>query len=96
MAKKEKNLMTINLDNEQREYDASQFSEAANQKVAQMQFADQTILPILSEVIRLVRLGRLVDANELKTLLPKEYTVKSEENAVESEPTDKKGDKPSD
>ena len=96
MAKKEEKLLSLNIDNEIREYDANQFSEATNQKIAQMQFADQTILPILSELLRLVRLGRAVDANELKTLLPKKYTVKTAENAVKSEPTDKQGDKPSD
>ena len=92
MAKKEKKLISINLDNENREYDANQFSEATNQKIAQMQFCDQSILTILSEVLRLVRLGRAVDANELKTLLPKEYTVKKDENAVESESKNDKGD----
>jgi hypothetical protein len=61
-----------------------------------MQFADQTILPILSELLRLVRLGRAVDANELKTLLPKKYTVKTAENAVESEAKNEQGDSSSD
>jgi hypothetical protein len=96
MAKKEEKLLSLNIDNEIREYDANLFSEAANLKVAQMQFADSTILPILSEVTRLVRLGRAIDAEELKKLLPKKYTVKTAENAVKSEPTDKQGDKPSD
>ena len=79
------NKMNINLNGEQREYDTSAFSEACTQKVAQLQFADNTILPILSEVMRLVRLGRAVDSNELETLLPKEYTVITDENAVESD-----------
>ena len=79
------NKITINLNGEQREYDPASFSEACNQKVAQMQFADNTILPILSELMRLARLGRAVDSNELETLLPKEYTVITDENAVESE-----------
>ena len=96
MAKKEEKLLSLNIDNEIREYDANLFSEAANLKVAQTQFADGTILPILSEVTRLVRLGRAIDAEELKKLLPKKYTVKTKENAVKSEPTDKQGDKPSD
>ena len=68
MAKKEEKLLSLNIDNEIREYDANLFSEAANLKVAQMQFADGTILPILSEVTRLVRLGRAIDAEELKKL----------------------------
>lgn len=79
------NKINININGEQREYDPASFSEACNQKVAQMQFADNTILPILSEAIRLIRLGRAVDSNELETLLPKEYTVITDENAVESE-----------
>ena len=84
--------MNINLNGEQREYDTSAFSEACTQKVAQMQFADNTILPILSELMRLVRLGRAVDSNELETLLPKEYTVIADENEVESDKKIETGD----
>lgn len=87
-----KNKMNINLNGEQREYDTSAFSEACTQKVAQLQFADNTILPILSEVMRLVRLGRAVDSNELETLLPKEYTVITDENEVESDKKIETGD----
>ena len=86
------NKMNINLNGEQREYDTSAFSEACTQKVAQLQFADNTILPILSEVMRLVRLGRAVDSNELETLLPKEYTVIADENEVESDKKIETGD----
>ena len=86
------NKMNINLNGEQREYDTSAFSEACTQKVAQMQFADNTILPILSELMRLVRLGRAVDSNELETLLPKEYTVIADENEVESDKKIETGD----
>ena len=86
------NKMNINLNGEQREYDTSAFSEACTQKVAQMQFADNTILPILSELMRLVRLGRAVDSNELETLLPKEYTVITDENEVESDKKIETGD----
>ena len=86
------NKMNINLNGEQREYDTSAFSEACTQKVAQSQFADNTILPILSEVMRLVRLGRAVDSNELETLLPKEYTVITDENEVESDKKIETGD----
>ena len=86
------NKMSINLNGEQREYDTSTFSEACTQKVAQMQFADNTLLPILSELMRLARLGRAVDSNELETLLPKEYTVIADENEVESDKKIETGD----
>ena len=86
------NKMNINLNGEQREYDTSAFSEACTQKVAQLQFADNTILPILSEIMRLVRLGRAVDSNELETLLPKEYTVNTDKNEVESDMEIETGD----
>tara|TARA_Y100000361_G_scaffold153537_1_gene175623 strand:+ start:5132 stop:5419 length:288 start_codon:yes stop_codon:yes gene_type:complete len=79
------NKITLSINGEQREYDTASFSEACSQKVAQMQFADNTILPIFSEATRLIRLGRAVDSNELIALLPKEYTVITDKNAVKSE-----------
>jgi hypothetical protein len=85
---------TINLvvDGEARQYKLDTLSDAARQKIAQLQFAGNNVLPLISEVARLVQLGQKVDQGELTSLLPKEYVVLEQENAVESEPKIIKGD----
>lgn len=76
----------LTTDGEVREYKIDSLSEAANQKIAQMQFYNQSIAPILSELLRLAQLGSRVDQSELTSLLPKDYkVVQSEENTVKSD-----------
>ena len=76
----------LTTDGEVREYKIDSLSEAANQKIAQMQFYNQSIAPILSELLRLAQLGSKVDQGDLTSLLPKDYkVVKAEENVVESD-----------
>lgn len=81
----------LTTDGEIREYKIDSLSEAANQKIAQMQFYNQSIAPILSELLRLAQLGSKVDQGDLTSLLPKDYkVVKSEENVVESDKKEEK------
>jgi len=76
----------LTTDGEIREYKIDSLSEAANQKLAQIQFYNQSIAPILSELLRLAQLGSKVDQGDLTSLLPKDYkVVKNEENVVESD-----------
>lgn len=76
----------LTTDGEVREYKIDSLSEAANQKIAQMQFYNQSIAPILSELLRLAQLGSRADQGELTSLLPKDYkVVQSEENTVKSD-----------
>lgn len=76
----------LTTDGEVREYKIDSLSEAANQKIAQIQFYNQSIAPILSELLRLAQLGSKVDQGDLTSLLPKDYkVVQSEENTVESD-----------
>lgn len=76
----------LTTDGEIREYKIDSLSEAANQKIAQIQFYNQSIAPILSELLRLAQLGSKVDQGDLTSLLPKDYkVVKNEENVVESD-----------
>jgi len=76
----------LTTDGEVREYKIDSLSEAANQKIAQMQFYNQSIAPILSELLRLAQLGSRADQSELTSLLPKDYkVVQSEENTVKSD-----------
>ena len=76
----------LTTDGEIREYKIDSLSEAANQKIAQMQFYNQSIAPILSELLRLAQIGSRADQSELTSLLPKDYkVVQSEENTVKSD-----------
>ena len=76
----------LTTDGEIREYKIDSLSEAANQKIAQIQFYNQSIAPILSELLRLAQLGSRADQSELTSLLPKDYkVVQSEENTVKSD-----------
>ena len=86
----ENRKITVTVDQEQREYDVDSLPEAAVQRVVAMQFDSNTVLPVLSEIIRLVQLGQRVDQGELQTLLPqKGYTVvNNNENGVESSEED--------
>jgi hypothetical protein len=78
--------LTLFIDGEQREFKQDSLSEAANQKIAQIQFYNQSIAPIFSEVMRLAQLGSKVDQGDLSSLLPKDYVVvQNEENKVKSD-----------
>jgi len=83
----ETKTLNIAVDGEQREYDVDTLPEAAIQKVVAMQFDSNTVMPVLSEIIRLVQLGQRVDQGELQTLLPqKGYTVVNNDEIVVESP----------
>ena len=93
----ENKIITFTVDGEQREYDVDSLPEAAVQRVVAMQFDSNTVMPVLSEIVRLVQLGQRVDQGELQTLLPqKGYTVvNNDEKVVESAEEDIKETKKS-
>ena len=93
----ESKTITVTVDQEQRQYDVDSLPEAAVQRVVAMQFDSNTVLPVLSEIVRLVQLGQRVDQGELQTLLPqKGYTVvNNDEIVVESPEEDMKETKKS-
>ena len=76
-------------DGELREYDIESLSEDAKNKIAVLNFFSGNVMPILTEVIRLVQLGNQVDQGQLTRSLPEKYTVVQQaENVVESDNTD--------
>tara|TARA_R110002012_G_scaffold272981_2_gene458784 strand:+ start:11607 stop:11897 length:291 start_codon:yes stop_codon:yes gene_type:complete len=85
MAEENKTLNLV-VDNEQREYPLDILSQDALNKIAAMQFDANTVMPILSEMIRLAQLGQKVDQGELSNMLPKSgYTIAEQpEAAVEA------------
>jgi hypothetical protein len=95
---KEDQFINLNIDGEQRQYKLKSLSEAAKQKIAQVQFYNQQVASMLSEVIRLVQLGNRVDQGELTSLLPEDFeivqqavnTVSSDEKNTNGEDSSKK------
>ena len=82
MAEETKTL-SLMVDNEQREYPLDILSQDALNKIAAMQFDANTVMPILSEVIRLAQLGQKVDQGQLTSMLPQSgYTVAEQTEAV--------------
>lgn len=81
--------INLNIDGELREYDIESLSEDAKNKIAVLNFFSGNVMPILTEVIRLVQLGNQVDQGQLTRTLPEKYTVVQQaENVVESDNTD--------
>ena len=82
MAEENKTLNLV-VDNEEREYPLDILSQDALNKIAAMQFDANTVMPILSEVIRLAQLGQKVDQGQLTSMLPQSgYTVAEQPEAV--------------
>ena len=82
MAEENKTLNLV-VDNEEREYPLDILSQDALNKIAAMQFDANTVMPILSEVIRLAQLGQKVDQGQLTNMLPQSgYTVAEQPEAV--------------
>jgi hypothetical protein len=85
--------INLNIDGELREYETEALSQEAVNKLNILNFHAQNIMPILSEVIRLVQLGNQVDQGQLTSLLPSKFTVVQEaENQVESDTSDTDGE----
>jgi len=83
----ENKKINLMVDNEQRDYPLDILSQDALNKVAAMQFDANTVVPLLSELVRLVQLGQKVDQGQLIDMLPKSgYTVADQpESIVESD-----------
>lgn len=85
--------IVINVDGEARSYEISSLSDAAKNKIAGMQFYQNTVSPIVGEVIRLLQMGANVDQAQLQKLLPEKFeVVQAPESSVESEADNKNGD----
>ncbi|MGI9269557.1 MAG: hypothetical protein ACR2PE_03425 [Porticoccus sp.] len=88
------NSIIINVDGEARSYDLDTLSDEAKNKIAGMQFYNNTISPIVGEIVRLLQMGAGVNQGQLQALLPKKYdvVVQDDENPVKSKADNKNGD----
>jgi len=81
----------ITVDNEQREYDTSTFSDAAIQKVNELKLANN-VIQTRSVEFGLLQLGRQVLEGQLNQHLPKTgfTVVQQDDSKVESDTNDTK------
>lgn len=81
----------ITVDNEQREYDTSTFSDAAIQKVNELKLANN-VIQTRSIEFGLLQLGRQVLEGQLNQHLPKKgfTVVQQDDSKVESDTNDTK------
>lgn len=86
--------ITLNVDGEAREYEVESLSKEAVNRLNVLNFHSGNIMPLLSEIVRLVQLGNQVDQSQLTNLLPEKYTVVAQgaEDNVESEVKNTNGD----
>lgn len=78
--------ITLNVDGEAREYEVDSLSKEAVNRLNVLNFHSNNIMPLLSEIVRLVQLGNQVDQGQLTNLLPERYTVVQQaEDVVESD-----------
>lgn len=85
--------IVINVDGEARSYEIASLSDAAKNKIAGLQFYQNTVSPIVGEVVRLLQMGANADQSQLQELLPEKFeVVQQPESSVESEADNKNGD----
>jgi len=78
--------ITLNVDGEAREYEVDSLSKEAVSRLNVLNFHSNSIMPLLTEIVRLVQLGNQVDQSQLTNLLPEKYTVVQQaEDAIESD-----------
>lgn len=78
--------ITLNVDGEAREYEVDSLSKEAVARLNVLNFHANNIMPLLTEIVRLVQLGNKVDQSQLTQHLPEKYTVVQQaEDAVESD-----------
>lgn len=78
--------ITLNVDGEAREYEVESLSKEAVNRLNVLNFHSNNIMPLLTEVVRLIQLGNQVDQSQLTQHLPEKYTVVQQaEDAVESD-----------
>jgi hypothetical protein len=65
----------LTVDGEVREYEVATLSQEAKNRLGVLGFHSQSIMPLLTEIIRLVQLGNQVDQGQLTGLLPEKYDV---------------------
>jgi|TARA_R110000764_G_scaffold116678_1_gene203676 hypothetical protein len=78
----------LTVDGEVREYEVDTLSQEAKNRLGVLGFHSQSIMPLLTEIIRLVQLGNQVDQGQLTGLLPERYEVIPEETSGEVEVLD--------
>jgi hypothetical protein len=78
--------ITLTVDGEAREYEVESLSKEAVNRLNVLNFHSNSIMPLLTEVVRLIQLGNQVDQSQLTQHLPEKYTVVQQaEDAVESD-----------
>ena len=78
--------ITLNVDGEAREDEVDSLSKEAVNRLNVLNFHSNSIMPLLTEIVRLVQLGNQVDQSQLTNLLPEKYTVVQQaEDAIESD-----------
>tara|TARA_R110002167_G_scaffold349469_1_gene561344 strand:+ start:392 stop:676 length:285 start_codon:yes stop_codon:yes gene_type:complete len=78
----------LTVDGEVREYEVDTLSQEAKNRLGVLGFHSQSIMPLLTEIIRLVQLGNQVDQGQLTGLLPERYEVIPEETSGKVEVLD--------
>ena len=87
MEQQENKNIILNVDGEAREYEIDSLSKEAKNRLNVLGFHTNTIMPLLTEIVRLVQLGNQVDQGQLTEKLPEKYEVVQQEEveAVEAE-----------
>jgi|13_taG_2_1085334.scaffolds.fasta_scaffold242688_2 hypothetical protein len=85
MENKEKPTITVKVDEEVRSYNIEDLSEEANRAVAAQQFYQQTIQPLLGELVRLIQVGAEVERTNLTSYLPETYKVIEQKEVKDKE-----------
>jgi hypothetical protein len=84
----EDKYIKLTVDGEVRQYEVQTLSQEAKNRLGVLGFHSQSIMPLLTEIIRLVQLGNQVDKGQLTGLLPEKYEVIPQEDVEEAEVVD--------
>lgn len=84
----EDKYIKLTVDGEVRQYEVQTLSQEAKNRLGVLGFHSQSIMPLLTEIIRLVQLGNQVDQGQLTGLLPEKYEVIPQEDVEEAEVLD--------
>jgi len=92
----EDKYIKLTVDGEIRQYEVQTLSQEAKNRLGVLGFHSQSIMPLLTEIIRLVQLGNQVDQGQLTGLLPEKYEVIPQENVEEAEVVDSESEETKD
>ncbi|MDB2580795.1 hypothetical protein N9X62_00170 [Candidatus Poseidoniales archaeon] len=92
----EDKYIKLTVDGEVRQYEVQTLSQEAKNRLGVLGFHSQSIMPLLTEIIRLVQLGNQVDQGQLTGLLPEKYEVIPQENVEEAEVVDSESEETKD